>query len=350
MPKVLLLTWEKIFKIQHAQPEDIHELLRKHLEDLQIINEELAEYINSSSWNYPTFYDDDDDEYSIQVSEFLKKSPIAIAPVLTTKDPKNSLSMGDEHLSTPREFVGELVYIDPIPSRIDETDYDPKDDILFIEQLLYDDTLSEDDSFEDIDYAEASPPDSELVSLGESPSSSFISYTDNSSPEFETFSDHTEETSSGSNTTHANNSLLEYDSFLFEIEPDQGELDSVVMNNIPDNSTNDPLMEVVDLFLASENSIPPEIENDDPSYPRPPEKPPDDGGILTTKVVGDISDNSTRELYVHVLNVLPSLPTLYLSLRGFKVFQLVNNYEGPMMIYRENISHLDVPFLHFYRP
>nr|GFA88997.1 hypothetical protein [Tanacetum cinerariifolium] len=229
--------------------------------NLQIINEELAEYINSSSWNYPTFYDDDDDEYSIQ------------------------------------EFVGELVYIDPIPPRIDETDYDPKDGILFIEQLLYNDTLSEDDSFEDIDYAEASPPDFELVSLGEvkdeilrakllnihlliakieslnnnptpdcvlkSPSSSFISYTDNSSPEFETFSDHTEETSSGSNTTHANNSLLEYDSFLFEVEPDQGELDSVVMNNIPDNLTNDPLMEVVDLFLASENSIPPEIENVD---------------------------------------------------------------------------------------
>nr|GFB46179.1 hypothetical protein [Tanacetum cinerariifolium] len=57
-----------------------------------------------------------------------------------------------------------------------------------------------------------------------------------------------------------------------------------------------------------------------PSFPRPPEKPPDDDvyfdiepdtGILTTKVVNDISDNSTRELYVHVPNVLPTLPTLY---------------------------------------
>ncbi|GKD72086.1 hypothetical protein Tco_1330368 [Tanacetum coccineum] len=45
-----------------------------------------------------------------------------------------------------------------------------------------------------------------------------------------------------------------------------------------------------------------------PSSPRPPEKPPDDDiyfdiepdtGVLTTKVVDDISDNSTRELYVH---------------------------------------------------
>nr|GEZ02289.1 hypothetical protein [Tanacetum cinerariifolium] len=380
---------------------------------------ELEEYINSPSSNRHAFYDDDDDEYSIQVSEFLMKSPIAIAPVLPSEDPENSLN-----------------------------------DIRFIEQLLYDDTSSEDDSFKDIDYVEASPLDFELVSLEEvkdeilrakllnihlliakiewlnnnptpdcmlkSPSSSFLSYTDNSSPEFETFSYYTEDTSRCSTTTHANNSLPEYDLFLFEIEPDQGEtifliirqmtllwrrsiyfllrktryhrvlkmstmtqkgifflkellrndslslpefesfhfdlydkpsssrpsdkpaddgdiLTTKVVDDISDNSTNDPLVEEIDLFLASENSI-------------PPEKPADDGDILTTKVVDDISDNSTRELYVHVLNVLPSLPTLYKSHRGVKVFQLVNNYESPMMIYGENIPHLDVLFLYFYPP
>ncbi|GJV34034.1 hypothetical protein Tco_1394434 [Tanacetum coccineum] len=55
-----------------------------------------------------------------------------------------------------------------------------------------------------------------------------------------------------------------------------------------------------------------------PSSPRPPEKPQNDDvyfdiepdtGVLTTKVVDDISDKSTRELYVHVPNVLPTLPT-----------------------------------------
>ncbi|GJR44503.1 hypothetical protein Tco_1312606 [Tanacetum coccineum] len=56
-----------------------------------------------------------------------------------------------------------------------------------------------------------------------------LSYSDNSLPEFESFSGHTEETSSGSITTHANNSLPEYDLFHFEIEPDQGELANVVM-------------------------------------------------------------------------------------------------------------------------
>nr|GEW98438.1 hypothetical protein [Tanacetum cinerariifolium] len=103
--------------------------------------------------------------YDCPPQEFLKKSPIAIAPVLPTEDPDNSLSMGDEHLDTiletksdelikssvenlvpipsesedtlivysPKidtlleEFTGELVHIDPILPGIDETNSDPKD-------------------------------------------------------------------------------------------------------------------------------------------------------------------------------------------------------------------------------
>ncbi|GKC73625.1 hypothetical protein Tco_1119508 [Tanacetum coccineum] len=63
-------------------------------------------------------------------------------------------------------------------------------------------------------------------------SNTSLSYSDNSLPEFESFSDHTEETSSGSTTNHANNSLPEYDSFHFEIEPDQDELTSVIMETL----------------------------------------------------------------------------------------------------------------------
>nr|GEW32291.1 hypothetical protein [Tanacetum cinerariifolium] len=59
--------------------EDTNELFQKLLEDLQIISEELVEYINSPSWNRPTFYDDDE-EHSIQYKEYLEKSPDAIAP------------------------------------------------------------------------------------------------------------------------------------------------------------------------------------------------------------------------------------------------------------------------------
>ncbi|GJZ94216.1 hypothetical protein Tco_0666419 [Tanacetum coccineum] len=211
------------------------------------------------------------------------------------------------------EFAGELAYIAPIPPGIIEADFDPNDD-----------TSSDDDSFENIEYVDASPSYLELDSLEEenedqeekefnledifqiqdvilrekllnvhrlisnieslkdnptpdrvleslSPfhipvadSDSFLeesdtfSHLDNSLPEFEISSDYTEETRSGSTTTHANYSLPEYDSFLFEIEPDQEGLISI------DNSNN-TLLEL------------PEFESFhfDPSFPRPPPEPPD---------------------------------------------------------------------------
>ncbi|GKG02458.1 hypothetical protein Tco_0310094, partial [Tanacetum coccineum] len=85
-----------------------------------------------------------------------------------------------------------------------------------------------------------------------------LSFLDNSLPEFESFSDHSEETRSGSTTTHANYSLLEYDSFLFVIEPDQEGL-------ISNDNSNDFLLEL------------PEFESFhfDPLFPHPPPEPPD---------------------------------------------------------------------------
>nr|GFB00952.1 hypothetical protein [Tanacetum cinerariifolium] len=108
MPKVLLQAWKKFFAIQHAQPEDTNELFQKLFEDLQIINEELAEYINSPSWNRPTFYGNDE-EHSIQYKEYLENSSNAIAPVLPTEEPEYSLSMGYEHPSTTSETESDEV-------------------------------------------------------------------------------------------------------------------------------------------------------------------------------------------------------------------------------------------------
>ncbi|GKC18924.1 hypothetical protein Tco_1021074, partial [Tanacetum coccineum] len=247
---------------------------------------------------------------------------------------------------------------DPIPPEIVEADLDPKEDICLIEKLLNDDSSPH--SLEELNYE---IPDAIIESFSPSP-------------------------------------ILVEDS--------------------------DSLMEDIDIFLAPNDSIPSGIENDDydsegdvlfleellnddslslpkyesfhvdfynvPPSPRPPKKPPDDDvyfdiepdtKVLTTKVVDDISDNPTRELYVHVPNVLPTLPTLYkvfdtlllfssenkdkvfnlgiliskeeksprlLSHRGFNVFQLINDSESPMMIYGGDIPILDVPCLHFYPP
>ncbi|GJR20965.1 hypothetical protein Tco_0969492 [Tanacetum coccineum] len=102
----------------------------------------------------------------------------------------------DNVISSPKidllieEFAGELALIAPIPPGIVEADLDPKGDIRFIENLMYDNSfplspetlkddsetvidsnndysLSDDDFYEDIDYVDASPPDFELVGLEE---------------------------------------------------------------------------------------------------------------------------------------------------------------------------------------
>nr|GFC15987.1 hypothetical protein [Tanacetum cinerariifolium] len=95
---VLLLAWDGVVEIKDAlgtkkyKPEDLQELFRKLSNDVQNINEELAEYINTLGWNHPAFYDDDDDD-DVDYT-------IAITPVLSTGEPVDSLSLGDENLDT----------------------------------------------------------------------------------------------------------------------------------------------------------------------------------------------------------------------------------------------------------
>nr|GFD52914.1 hypothetical protein [Tanacetum cinerariifolium] len=94
-PKVLLLAWDRVFEIKDAfgnkqnKPEDIQELFRKLSNDVQNIHKELAEYINTPSWNHHAFYNngkDDDEDYTI-----------AITPDFSIT---HSLIMEDEHLDT----------------------------------------------------------------------------------------------------------------------------------------------------------------------------------------------------------------------------------------------------------
>ncbi|GKA68280.1 hypothetical protein Tco_0768197 [Tanacetum coccineum] len=292
----------------------------------------------------------DEDDY-IPLGDIIARysTSKAITPDLPIEEPDNSLSMGDEHLDTTssnenlvpipsefegisddtsdvpncdnnrinvesdlveslinrdtsivhsskidpilEEFAGELAHIAPIPPGIVEADFDPNDD-----------TSSDDDSFENIEYIDASPSYSELVSLEKvndvdqeekefdledifqiqdvilrekllnvhrlisnieslkvNPTPDFVlkspspfpipvmdsdaffeesdtslSHLDNSLPEFETFSNHTEETRSGKGLISIDNS-------------------------------NEPLLEL------------PEFESFhfDPSFPRPPPEPPD---------------------------------------------------------------------------
>nr|GEZ11608.1 hypothetical protein [Tanacetum cinerariifolium] len=267
----------------------------------------------------------------------------AIAPVLPTEEPKYSLSMGYENLSATLETKSDEIIkssvdkLVPIQSEyegiFDNTSDLPvcKENYEILSDSNNDDTSSDDDAFEDIDinrliadieFLNDNPtPDRVLKSSFSFPifkkSNNSLSYSDNSLPEFETFSDHTEDTRSGSTTAHANNSL-----------PD------VVLKYISNNSTNDPLLEEVDLFLALDNSITPGIRNidyylegdihfleellrndsipfpknessnfdhhDDSSFPRPPLEPPD------VKFFFDFEPNS-EELIAAVINNIDEL-------------------------------------------
>nr|GEU58645.1 reverse transcriptase domain-containing protein [Tanacetum cinerariifolium] len=205
--------------------------------------------------NRPAFYDDDDDD-DVDYT-------IAITPVLSIKEPVNSLSIGDKHLDTIlamesdeviKSSVKDLVLIpsefEGIPDTMcdvrlvnNPTPLEAKDHFEIVINSNDDISSSDDESLykENIEYVEASPHDSELVSLEAAEivipeveeikddslqinSGSTTTHSDISLPDYEAFyfdDDHIEEISSGSTTTHSYVSLSEYDSFIFDLANDQ---------------------------------------------------------------------------------------------------------------------------------
>ncbi|GJR51740.1 hypothetical protein Tco_1402261 [Tanacetum coccineum] len=147
--------------------------MQKKEEEKRIVEEQAAK---DRYWKTPICYDDDED-YTI-----------SITPVLSTKEPVDSLIMEDEHLDTipamksdelikssfeilvpiPSEFKGIFDDTCDVPVCDDSSTFDAlKDHSEILSDSNDDGTLSDDDDFEDIEYVEASPPDSELVSLEE---------------------------------------------------------------------------------------------------------------------------------------------------------------------------------------
>nr|GEY23273.1 hypothetical protein [Tanacetum cinerariifolium] len=138
-----------------------------------LIEEEQA--ANSRYWKIPACCDDDEDYNS------------AITPILSTEEPIDSLSMWDEHLDTiPATKSDEVIKFSvedlvPIPSEFEgipdamcdvhlddnHTPLEAKDHLEIVLNSDDDISSSDDDSLheENIEYVEASPHDSKLVSL-----------------------------------------------------------------------------------------------------------------------------------------------------------------------------------------
>ncbi|GJT43093.1 hypothetical protein Tco_0951808 [Tanacetum coccineum] len=168
----LLNSQNKLMEQMTSICDMVGQIIQKKEEEKRIAEEQASK---DRYWKIPICYDDDED-YTI-----------AITPGLPTKEPDNSLSMGDEHLDTisaseSDEFIKSSVEIlVPIPSESEGVpemcdvpfhDNSPpleasKDQFKDFFESNDESTSSDDDSFsiDDIDYVDASPPDAEIVSL-----------------------------------------------------------------------------------------------------------------------------------------------------------------------------------------
>nr|GEY82954.1 hypothetical protein [Tanacetum cinerariifolium] len=332
----------------------------------QVVNLDSYTPEPSQCRKIPIYYDDDDDEeISTPLRDIIifELPPcIAITPVLSIEEPKNSLIMGDEHLDTipekeSDEFIKSSVenLIPSLSKSEDISDEDvPMDNFKIFSNPLF-------DLDEEIISTEVNPIQNEVLeSITSIPPG--INYFDAESNHIESLLNQ----NTSINSTSKIDSLLDEFAgeliFLKSIPPgiDESDFDPeggislierllYVENSIKSFSTSpipiedsDSFREEIDLFLPPDDSMPPGIENDDydsegdilflkellsnyspslpktesfhfdfPSSPCPPAKPSNVGiyfepntGLLTTKGV----DNSER--YVHVPNVLPTQPPL----------------------------------------
>ncbi|GJZ41697.1 hypothetical protein Tco_0588583, partial [Tanacetum coccineum] len=419
----LMKSIKKLSK-EHAQSEDVQEFLNKLVDDVRNVNEELAEYTNTPSWNLPnSSYDDDDEESSIPLKDIIM-SELPPCVAITPDSPKtDSLIMEDEHLSTiPKtksdEFIKSSVEnLVPTPSESEDASngqwdlpvYDdfPKSHLVTFSNPLFDIdddcTSSDDESFseEDVSMENFKIFSNPLFDLDEEIIATKVNLIQNEvlesitsiPPGIDSFD---AESNLIESLLNRNTSIDSFSKIDYILDEFAGEL--TLLKSIPlgiDDDNLDPEGEI--------HPMPPGIETDDydsegdiiffeelltddslslpeheyfhfesdydPSSPRPPAKPPDDDeiepdtGLLTTKVVGDISEH-----YVLILRLLPTQPTLcpviqtllpfssenvgkvhLLSHRGFKTSKL-SLHESLMLISGDNTPNLDVRHPHFYPP
>nr|GEX03888.1 hypothetical protein [Tanacetum cinerariifolium] len=232
-------------------------------------------------------------------------------PDLPTEKPNNSLSMGDEHLSNiSKTESGEVIKssvkdLIPILSEsegissdtcdVPFCDNSPPLDVLNDHFELFSDinddcTSSDDDSFENIDYVEASPLDSELVSLEEVKDdilrkkllninlliAKIESLNDNPTPNCvlkspSLFPIPVEDSDSFSekfdtSLSYSNNSLPEFNTFSDHLEKQvvEGELTSVVMEephvHVPNVLPTHPTLMLDSDFILSNDSFGSDLE------------------------------------------------------------------------------------------
>nr|GEU35933.1 RNA-directed DNA polymerase, eukaryota, reverse transcriptase zinc-binding domain protein [Tanacetum cinerariifolium] len=394
-------TYDSTPNLVHDSPNVFNPPLQPPIDSYEFCGND-AYYGQDCSLQVPCTYDSEpcynqDFNFSQNFQTFQQ---YPFTPSLSTEEPDNSLSMGDEHLDTilateSDEFIKSIVEsLIPIPSEFEgipdnmcDVPFHDNSPPLVVSKDQFEDFFNSNDgstsidndsfSIDNIEYVEASPPDSEPVSSevmeivipevggidddilltikddilrekllninllianiealndNPTPSSDFMTKSlstslnslleetntfDNSLPEFETLCFDLEEISSGSTTTRSDISLSEYEVFY---DDHVKEISSGSTTTHSNSSLYDSF-----IFDLSINPFPPADRSDFYEFVdelthiiSPPEydffcfKIEPNLGDFTMDVVEDISP--TRELRVHIHNVLPTHPTLQLNM------------------------------------
>nr|GEY41530.1 hypothetical protein [Tanacetum cinerariifolium] len=162
------------------EEQEMEDLKQQYLDELKRFKEQWAYLSTRPSKRLHSFcFDDDDEDYT--------SATTPNETVLSTEEPDNSLSMGDEHLDTilatksdkfiksgvenlipiPSESKGIPEHVCDVPSHDNSLPLDvSKDQTEDLSESNEEFSSTDDDSFsfDSIDYIEASPPDSELIS------------------------------------------------------------------------------------------------------------------------------------------------------------------------------------------
>nr|GEW13305.1 putative reverse transcriptase domain-containing protein [Tanacetum cinerariifolium] len=241
----------------------------------------------------------DKKEQEVKIVEEQPAERRNLAPILSTKSPENSLSMGYEHLTiTPETESDEVTESNaenllPIPSKCEVTLEDKRecDELVcdnhsdtFSDSKIDDDISVYDDDFKDIEYVDASVPDPTIVILEEEN----VVQREEEEVDLEEISQ-VQDVVLREKLFSITRLISNIESLKDNSTPDRERLINLIKNDNSDNSSNDPLLEEVNLFLF-DDSIPPGIENvaDDPEGDV---QPPDDNFDLEPEVISAVMED-----------------------------------------------------------
>nr|GFA08583.1 hypothetical protein [Tanacetum cinerariifolium] len=325
-PRVLTIAWERIDKIKYVltKPEEIPKLMYKLREDVQNIREELAKYIDSPIWNCPIFFyeEDKDTTPEIELDEVTESRVKNLLPIpseyeVTSEDKSEcDIPAKDESSSIFKTFSNPLFDDnDDLNSSDDESL--SEEEVPIEEFKIYSNPLFDDEeiNFDKIDphpfnseseFVESSSNRDTLIES--SPKCNFLEEFSGAflptriAEEERVKREHAEYLSRMEMlftinprprpTVNANTNVESIPSSLIPIQDNESQreeinivtnTDDVLPSGIENDDDSDEEVDVVEELhvdnsisnSANELSDNEESDFDDPSFPRPPPKPPD---------------------------------------------------------------------------